>query len=458
MKTRRPNMKNTTFFTIGVLVLTIALFTACPPEPEPAHVHQWGAWNVTAAANCTTPGSQTRTCELDATHTDTQTIPIDPTAHNWDNHYTVTTPATCSATGIETDTCSYNATHTRTQIVAIDPTAHDYQWVVTTPSTCTTEGVETGTCSHNPTHTTTRPKAIDPNAHDWGIWENLSNGVLTRICSHNSSHTEASNEMVFVPGGTFQLGKDLGTAATGDVTPVSNVTLSGFYIGKYEVTQSQWQAVMGATIQELQTAADYGSTNYGRGDSYPVYCVSSYDAIVFCNKLSIAEGLTPAYRISNSTNPDDWGTVPTYSNATWDAATVDSNANGYRLPTEAQWEYAAKGGNTGGTFTYAGSDNPDEVAWYNGNSGSAAHAVGTKAPNGLGLYDMSGNVREWCWDWIGDYTSEDKTDPTGASSGSSRVIRGGNWNNSAEIVRSAYRSYVNPNYRYFNFGFRLLRP
>ena len=294
------------------------------------------------------------------------------------------------------------------------------------------------------------------------------NGTITISMSK-----PALMEMVWVQGGTFQLGKDLGTAATGDVTPLSNVTVNGFYIGKYQVTQAQWQAVMGTTIQQLQTAAGFGSTNYGRGDAYPVYCVSWYDALVFCNKLSVTEGLTPAYRIANSTNPDDWGTVPTNSDATWNAVEVVRGSTGYRLPTEAQWEYAAKGGNPLAAgwvgYTYAGSDTVGDVAWYEGNNGSSGtptygtKAVGTKAPNGLGIYDMSGNVWEWCWDWYGDYTSADKTDPTGASSGSSRVGRGGGYRFSVAEwnveVRSVYRhNYIGPSYRYDDLGFRLVRP
>ena len=267
-------------------------------------------------------------------------------------------------------------------------------------------------------------------------------------------------EMVSVPGGSFQLGKDLGTAATGDVTPVSTVTISSFYIGKYEVTQAQWQVVMGITIQQQQALQTTATDNYGRGDAFPIYYVNWYEALVFCNKLSVMEGLTPAYRISNSTDPSAWGTVPTSSNATWDAVTIVSGSTGYRLPTEAQWEYAAKGGNTGEAFTYAGSNTVDNVAWYGVSSanGGTSHAVGTKAPNGLGLYDMSGNVREWCWDWYGSYTSTAKANPTGASSGSTRVERGGSWLNSAEHARSAYRGDINPVLRGYFLGFRLVRP
>ena len=271
----------------------------------------------------------------------------------------------------------------------------------------------------------------------------------------------AGVEMVYVDGGSFQMGNpDSSIAYSDNERPVHTVTLTGFYMGKYEVTQAQWQVVMGTTIQQLQTADGYGSTDYGRGDAYPVYCVSWYDALVFCNKLSIAKGLTPAYRIKNSIDPSAWGSVPaTYWDAAWDTAAIVSGSTGYRLPAEAQWEYAAKGGNgSPGNYTYAGSNTVDEVAWYSGNSGSGTHEVGTKAANGLGIYDMSGNVWEWCWDWYGSYSNTAKTDPTGAFSGSLRVLRGGSWGISAESVRSAFRRDYDPFYRNIYGGFRLSAP
>ena len=256
-------------------------------------------------------------------------------------------------------------------------------------------------------------------------------------------------EMVYVPGGSFQMGNPNSSVGYSDERPVHRVTLTGFYMGKYEVTQAQYRAVMGSNP----------SSGYGVGNNYPVYYVSWYAALVFCNKLSIAEGLTPAYRINGSTDPSAWGSVPTNSNSTWNAAEIDSGSTGYRLPTEAQWEYAAKGGNgSPGNYTYSGSNTVGDVAWYSGNSNSTTHAVGTKAPNGLGLYDMSGNVWEWCWDWYGTYSSRAQTDPEGASSGSYRVLRGGYWFISAEFVRSAYRYNDDPYNRGGSLGFRLARP
>jgi formylglycine-generating enzyme required for sulfatase activity len=179
-----------------------------------------------------------------------------------------------------------------------------------------------------------------------------------------------------------------------------------------------------------------------KGDNLPVEAVSWYDAIEYCNKRSIREGLMPAYRGSG------------------DDITCAVKASGYRLPTEAEWEYAARGGKLGEflVYRYAGSNNVDSVGWYDGNSGNKTHPIGKKQPNDLGLYDMSGNVFEWCWDWYDDYPTSSQTDPMGASSGSFRVFRGGSWGNYGRLLRSAWRNINTPSERYFNIGFRLVRP
>ena len=235
-------------------------------------------------------------------------------------------------------------------------------------------------------------------------------------------------ELVRVPEGDFQMGT--ATGGNSDERPVHTVTLTGFYMGKYEVTQAQYQAVMESN-QAMSS---------GVGDNYPVYNVTWYDAVEFCNALSENVGLQAVYMISGMTVTANW------------------SAGGYRLPTEAQWEYAAKGGDgSPGNYLYAGSNDPDEVAWYSGNSNSRTHEVGTKAPNGLGLYDMSGNVYEWCWDWYGSYPSTAQSDPQGASSGSNRVLRGGRWAFNAEYVRSTYRDQYYPSYG-TSIGFRVVRP
>jgi len=256
-------------------------------------------------------------------------------------------------------------------------------------------------------------------------------------------------DMVQIPGGSFFMGNDSGES---NEKPVHTVTLSSFYMGKYEVTQEQWAAVMGNNPSSFTSSPASGEVQGKR----PIEKVSWYDTLVFCNKLSMLKGLSPAYRISRSTDPADWGTV---SNSTWNTLEIVAGSNGYRLPTEAQWEYAARGGNgSPGNYTYSGSNTIGDVAWYESNSGNKTHEVGKKAPNGLGLYDMSGNVWEWCWDWADDYASDTQTDPMGAAAGSKRVIRGGNWRVNASYARSTFRIDGPPGDRYYNVGFRLVRP
>ena len=178
----------------------------------------------------------------------------------------------------------------------------------------------------------------------------------------------------------------------------------------------------------------------------------------------MAEGLTPCYSISGNTDPSKWGTVPTSTDSTWNAVVCNWNANGYRLPTEAEWEYAARAGdNTVASLTYSGTSDVNklgEYAWYSSNSNSKTHEVGTKKANGFGLYDMSGNVWEWCWNWFTnsyDAEAEGGSDPTGASAGSDRVYRGGSWYRLWEYCAVSYRQHVGPNYRHGSLGFRVVR-
>jgi formylglycine-generating enzyme required for sulfatase activity len=256
---------------------------------------------------------------------------------------------------------------------------------------------------------------------------------------------------VRVEGGTFQMGSN----EAGE-KPVHTVTVKSFSMAKYPVTQKEWTTEMGTTIRQQRDMADKSRPIYGEGDNYPMYYVSWYDAIEYCNRLSEKEKLTPAYTINK--NQKDWQNNNEYDDLKW-TIQWNRNANGYRLPTEAEWEYAARGGNgSPGNYAYAGSNNIDEVAWYQGNSAGSTQEVGAKKPNGLGLYDMSGNIFEWCWDWWGDYPSGAQTDPIGAYSGSDRVLRGGSWSPPAEFARSAYRYGVDPNDRDAALGFRVLRP
>jgi len=262
-------------------------------------------------------------------------------------------------------------------------------------------------------------------------------------------------EMIQIPGGSFEMGNPDTSIGRDDERPVHTVTLSSFYMGKYEVTQNQWTAVMGNNPSYFPDSPATGEVQGKR----PVDCLSWYDTLVFCNKLSMMEGLSPAYRISGSTDPADWGTVPDSENkAAWDAVDIVAGSNGYRLPTEAQWEYAARGGNwSPGNYTYSGSNTIGDVAWYRDNSGDKTHEVGKKAPNGLGLYDMTGNVLEWCWDWYDEdyYSSSPANDPMGAAAGSYRVVRGGSWRYDA--YSASHRSYDDTSGSRSS-GFRLVRP
>lgn len=219
-----------------------------------------------------------------------------------------------------------------------------------------------------------------------------------------------SFEMVPVQGGIFTMGatREQGTDAFDDERPTHSVTLSSFSIGKTEVTQELWEAVMGKNPSK------------SKGANKPVECVSWYDCQMFIGKLN------------------------------------DLTGKQFRLPTEAEWEYAARGGQKSQGYKYSGSDSLGDMAWYHDNSGSTTHDVATKLPNELGLYDMIGNVADWCSDWYGNYGSNAQTNPQGPQSGRDRVVRGGSWNASARACRSSRRGGVAPHYRYTGLGLRLV--
>ena len=218
-----------------------------------------------------------------------------------------------------------------------------------------------------------------------------------------------SFKMIAVKGGTFTMGATSEqTGAFSDKSPKHSVTLSDYYIGETEVTQELWTAVMGSN-------PSWFTGNMQR----PVEMVSWNDCQTFISKLNELTGET------------------------------------FRLPTEAQWEYAARGGNQAQGRLYSGSNTIDDVAWYTSNSSSTTHPVKTKSPNELGIYDMSGNVWEWCSDWYGSYSSAAQTDPTGPNTGSSRVGRGGSWYSNAARCRVADRGDSTPAYTDNNLGLRL---
>jgi sulfatase modifying factor 1 len=252
-------------------------------------------------------------------------------------------------------------------------------------------------------------------------------------------------DLVLVKGGTF---KNVKSNYYG-----KSVIVSDFYIGKYDVTQGEWVAVMGDNPSRF------------KGANLPVEMVTWYDSIEYCNRRSLKEHLKPYYNINKiqhdpNNRPDPkFGDLDTLK---W-TVTVNPDANGYRLPTEAEWEYAASGGQRSRGYTYSGSDEVDQVAWYWRNAGDRVlsgawnwplieqnhdrtRPVGAKKPNELGLYDMSGNVRQWCWDWEG-----------GGKSGFHRVWKGGGWLGADFCCASAYRGGLAANGKGPDQGFRVCR-
>jgi len=237
----------------------------------------------------------------------------------------------------------------------------------------------------------------------------VTNYATFRVNGDKFTVNGVSFEMVLVEGGTFRMGatSEQEVEAKSNEKPVHSVTLSSYYIGKTEVTQALWQAVMGSNPSGFKAA------------DLPVECVSWDDCQEFIQKLNSLTG------------------------------------RNFRLPTEAEWEFACRGGNNSRGYKYSGSNDIDNVAWYDGNSGYQTHPVGTKASNELGIYDMSGNVWEWCSDWYANYTSYSQTNPKGPQSGSDRVCRGGCWYNYAGDCRSSFRINCYPTRRSDDLGLRL---
>ena len=238
----------------------------------------------------------------------------------------------------------------------------------------------------------------------------IKNKMVDMVKENGYSTMKQDNgNFVFVKGGTFQMG-DEDDDEEDDEKPIHSVTLSDFYIGKYVVTQKEWKEIMGS------------NPSYFKGDDLPVEQVNWDDIQVFLARLN---------------------------------SNTDKN---YRLPTEAEWEYAARGGSQTVNYKYSGSNNFNVVAWFEENSGEKTHPVGRKQPNELGIYDMTGNVWEWCNDWYDEnyYSESPSKNPQGPESGSYRVRRGGSWDDSASYCRAVYRNNFTPDGRRKLMGFRLV--
>lgn len=275
------------------------------------------------------------------------------------------------------------------------------------------------------------------------VWDAAAEGlVLEGDCfrfkvtadDHNSDGMPSN--FIFVQGGTFFNG-------------LSNITLDSFYIDKYELTQDYYLEVM----------KENPSEGIGIGSDFPVNRVSWFDAIEFCNRWSIIEQLTPCYSFSDyGTDPDNW---PYWWNSYWGNQiyiNCEWSASGYRLPSEMEWMFAAKGGIYSNNYTYSGGNDLDEVAWYNANSGGSAHKVGQKLPNELGLYDMSGNLWEWVWDYYADYAPGDQTNPHGAEYGDAKVNRGGYYSGQGPWCAVSFRNWGGyATDIYYGVGYRVCR-
>jgi uncharacterized repeat protein (TIGR02543 family) len=247
--------------------------------------------------------------------------------------------------------------------------------------------------------------------------------------------------LIGVPSGSFH--RDSSTS--------ENISyVSAFRMSQCEITQAQFVEITGLP----------NPSSFTTGSNLPVNKTSWYQTLVFCNKLSLLEGLEPAYTIDNSTNPDDWGPIPTNYDDSWDNVLCNWAASGYRLPTEAEWQWAAMGATDDLTKPFSGNGSLSDCVWYKDNSDDTTHIVGTKLPNELGIYDMSGNVREWCWDWAGNYPSGAKVDYRGPTNGTYRIARGDSYIDSDGWLYVFQRDLDVPYYPRSNLdtlGFRVVR-
>ena len=266
-------------------------------------------------------------------------------------------------------------------------------------------------------------------------------GKAVRVVKSNDNNpflntqSAASNndipKMISIAGGEFMMG---GVASN------SLITLSSFYLSETPVTQKQYFYITGQNPSKLQ------------GDDKPVEMVNWCEAVIYCNILSITQNLTPCYSIGTITDLRSFeATSPV-----WKRVSCNFLANGYRLPTEAEWEYAARGGKNCDAFQFSGSSDINQVAWYGENSDITSHPVGTKKPNSLGLFDMCGNVTEWCWDYFeNEFIPKAQLNPRGPNTGNMHSKRGGSWLDDSQQCTVFFRSGSIPAGKSSSLGFRV---
>jgi sulfatase modifying factor 1 len=269
---------------------------------------------------------------------------------------------------------------------------------------------------------------VPMNAETGDVWV-VVNGIESNRKNLNIDKVETLLSFVQIPAGTFQMGKDVDNPW--DVAPVHDVTIDfDFYMSTTEITQLQWKKVMGGSNP---SKIEYV------GDNKPVQQVTWHRAVEFCNRLSDMEGLEKCYTI----NGED--------------VSCDFSKNGWRLPTEAEWEYSCRAGND--DIDFGGTGIINDMGWYNGNSGNDIHEVAQKEANAFGLYDMHGNVYEWCWDWYATnyYSESPEVNPTGSDEEIEKVLRGGSFNNNSTLCNSWVRMSANPTLFNYNWGFRVVK-
>ena len=422
--------------------------------------HTFGDWTTTKEATEEAEGSKERTCSV-CGYKATEVIEKLPHTHKF---------ATVWSKDLENhwyaSTCGHDVTDSKA--------AHTFgEWTTTNEATEDAEGSKERICSvceYTATEAIEKLPHTHKYANEWTSDD--ENHWHAATCEHTEEVSEKSvhtfvNEVCTIceylrtPEG-FVMVKGTTITGTESWTPTSSVFVSGrnltirnLLVSDHEVTRGEYKTVMGSD-QSTADAYDKNGTKLTEDAALnnPVNNVNWYDAIVYCNTLSIKEDLTPCYSINGETDPVKWGTVPTtQQEEPWDV-TCNFEANGYRLPTEAEWEWLARGGEDN---TYAGSNNIDDVAWYSTNP-KGTRDVKTKQPNAYGLYDMSGNVREWCWDWHVS-TIDDSTGEYGDASGSSRVMRGGSWydTNNTRCTVNNHNLKDGPYRRYNDYGFRVVR-